>query len=137
MKKFMTFVCAAFAVILMAACSGDSPKSVVEKSIKCLADKDYKGYVDLIYIDEDKNTPEEVEESKKQIAELLEAKLPMAISKTGEIKSYKAVSEEVSEDGKTATVKVSITYEKDGKETEKTEDFKVEKDKSGNWKIKM
>lgn len=137
MKKFMTFVCAAFAVILMAACSGNSPKGVVEKSIKCMVDKDYKGYVDLLYIDEDKHSPEEIEESKKQIVELLEAKMPMALSKTGEIKSYKTVSEEVAEDGNSATVNVSITYEKDGKETEKTEDFKLQKDKSGNWKLKM
>ena len=137
MKKLMTFVCAAFAVIIMAACSSNSPKGVTEKALKCITDKDYKGYAELVYFDEEKVAPEEQAEKRKQLVELLETKMPMVTKQQGELKSFKVTSEEVSDDGTTATVEYASTYEKEGEKKEMTEKVNLKKNKDGKWMLSM
>lgn len=139
MRKIITLVCALFAVIIMAACgSGNSPKAAAEKTIKCLADNDYKGFADLVYIDEDKYSEEEQVEQRKQIAEVLESKFKTYFKATlGEVKSYKVLSVEMSEDGNKASVKMNIVYEKDGKEKEDTNTMDFRKNKAGKWMVSL
>ena len=137
MKKIATFVCAAFAALIMASCSSNSPKGVVEKSMQCMIDKDYKGFVDNIDLNNEKLTPEKVEETKKALTELMETKLPKVAEAKGELKSFKILATEMGEDGNSAVVEVEETYEKDGETKKETEKFEVIKDKEGNWKLKM
>ena len=138
MKKIMTLACAVFAVILMAACGGgNSPKAVAEKSLNCIMDKDFKGYAALIYIDEDRYSAEEQEKQRKEMAELIETKIPMAVEINGELKGFKTTSEVIAEDGNTATVECTTTYDKNGKKKEETEKINLRKNKAGKWMIAM
>lgn len=130
MKKLMSFVLAVFAIIALAACSSNSPKSVAEKAMKSIVDKDYKTYVDLIYFDKAKESPEKVEKAKEQLREMLQGKLEKSIKEKGTIKSYKVVNEEISEDGDKAVVTFEVSYE-DGK-TDSTA-VQLVKDKDGKW----
>lgn len=130
MKKLMSFVLAVFAIIVLAACSSNSPKSVAEKAMKSIVDKDYKTYVDLIYFDKAKESPEKVEKAKEQLREMLQGKLEKSIKEKGAIKSYKVVNEEISEEGDKAVVTFEVSYE-DGK-TDSTA-VQLVKDKDGKW----
>lgn len=130
MKKLMSFVLAVFAIIVLAACSSNSPKSVAEKAMKSIVDKDYKTYVDLIYFDKAKESPEKVEKAKEQLREMLQGKLEKSMKEKGAIKSYKVVNEEISEEGDKAVVTFEVTYE-DGK-TDSTA-VQLVKDKDGKW----
>ena len=111
MKKLMSFVLAVFAIIALAACSSNSPKSVAEKAMKSIVDKDYKTYVDLIYFDKAKESPEKVEKAKEQLREMLQGKLEKSIKEKGASKSYKVVNEEISEEGDKAVVTFEVRYE--------------------------
>lgn len=126
----MSFVLAVFAIIALAACSSNSPKSVAEKAMKSIVDKDYKTYVDLIYFDKAKESPEKVEKAKEQLREMLQSKLEKSIKEKGAIKSYKVVNEEISEEGDKAVVTFEVSYE-DGK-TDSTA-VQLVKDKDGKW----
>lgn len=137
MKKIATFVCAALAAMIMASCSSNSPKGVVKDTMQCIIDKDFKGLVDNMYVDDESLTPEKAEEAKKMYAELLESKYPNMTKKNGKLKSFKVVSEEMSEDGNSAVVEVEETWEKDGEAKTETEKLEVKKDKNGNWKLKL
>ena len=130
MKKLMSFVLAVFAIIALAACSSNSPKSVAEKAMKSIVDKDYKTYVDLIYFDKAKKSPEDVEKAKEQLREMLQGKLEKSIKEKGAIKSYKVVNEEISEEGDKAVVTFEVSYE-DGK-TDSTA-VQLVNDKDGKW----
>lgn len=130
MKKLMSFVLAVFAIIALASCSSNSPKSVAEKAMKSIVDKDYKTYVDLIYFDKAKKSPEDVEKAKEQLREMLQGKLEKSIKEKGAIKSYKVVNEEISEEGDKAVVTFEVSYE-DGK-TDSTA-VQLVKDKDGKW----
>lgn len=138
MKKLMTIVCAIAAAFVMTSCSGNSPKSVAEKQVKCLADKDYKGYTELMYFDDEKMSKEEIEETQKQVAEVLERKAGPIFEQKGKITGCKATSEEISEDGNEATVELNVKSEtKDGKAEEETLTMKLRKNKAGEWKVKQ
>lgn len=126
----MSFVLAVFAIIALAACSSNSPKSVAEKAMKSIVDKDYKTYVDLIYFDKAKKSPEDVEKAKEQLREMLQGKLEKSIKEKGAIKSYKVVNEEISEEGDKAVVTFEVSYE-DGK-TDSTA-VQLVNDKDGKW----
>lgn len=120
---------------MMVACgSSNTPSAVAEKATKCIIDKDFEGYVDMVYISDKNGTDaEKVETQKKQYAAMLEEKVTKGAEKDGKyMKSAKAVSEEISEDGKTATVKLDVKYD-DG--SEETTSMKLRTDDEGNWKV--
>lgn len=137
MKKITTFVCTAFAALIMASCSSNSPKGVVQKYISCFIDKDFEGAVDCMDLSNMDLTPEKEKEYKKEIVSLIETKYPKVIENQGKIKSIEVLSEEVAEDGNSAIVTFKVTSEKDGESKESTEKLKVHKDKNGNWKMEL
>ena len=114
----------------MAGCGGsvddNSPRSVAEKSVECLKNKDFKGYVDLMYFPTDGKKAEEIEQTKTMYVGMLQNKYEEATKKQGAIKSYEFVSEEVKDT--VGTVKIAIAYEN---KTDTT-DVKV-KNKEGKW----
>lgn len=130
MRKLLISAFAIVAACIMAGCGGsvdgNSPRGVAEKSVECLKNKDFKGYVDLMYFPTDGKKAEEVEQTKTMYVGMLQNKYQEATKKDGDIKSYEFVSEEVKDT--TAVVKMAIAYEN---KTDTT-DVKL-KSKEGKW----
>ena len=68
------------------------------------------------------------------LAAMLKEKASKEFEKKDGLKSYETLSEEISEDGNTAKVKMKFIY---GNGTEDTDNIKLRKDDDGNWKIDM
>ena len=137
MKKILSVTMLVMALAMLVACGGGStPSSVVEKSMKCLQDKDYEGYVDLLYIDVKEGEDPEVQ--RNAVVSMIASKADQTLAKKQGIKSYEILSEEVTpaEENKpeTAVVKVKIEY---GDSSTKEETVKLKKDNAGDWKIDM
>lgn len=135
MKKLLSVIVVMAAVVLMAGCGSktDTPSGVAEASIKCIMDKDYKGYVKLMTPANAKEQAEDKDkfkEEQKAMEALLKEKIDKSIEKKGGIKSYEILSEELNEAGDKAKVKVKMIYG-DGSEDEQT--VKTKKDENGKW----
>ena len=132
MKKILFVAVMCLFAVMFSGCGGaKTPKDVAEKSIKCLKNKDYKGYVELVSLkDEAKMSSEELKKSREQMAVLLESKISSEVDKKGGIDSYEIGEETIDEDE--AKVKAMIKYG-DGSEKEST--IKLKKNEDGDWKI--
>lgn len=132
MKKILFVAVMCLFAVMFSGCGGaKTPKDVAEKSIKCLKNKDYKGYVELVSLkDEAKMSSEELKKSREQMAVLLESKISSEVDKKGGIDSYVIGEETIDEDE--AKVKATIKYG-DGSEKEST--VKLKKNEDGDWKI--
>ena len=133
MKKILSVTVLVMALAMLVACGGGStPSSVVEKSMKCLQDKDYEGYVDLLYIDVKEGEDPEVQ--RNAVASMIASKADQTLAKKQGIKSYEILSEEVTpaEENKpeTAVVKVKIEY---GEASTKEETVKMKEDNACDW----
>lgn len=119
---------------IMASCSSgpeNTPKAIAEKSVECLKNKDYEGYVNLMLIDDKGKGAEEVTRAKQMYVGMMKSKYEEKVKKEGEMKSFKFISEDVQDS--TATVKMQLDME------QKTDTMIVslKKDKDGQWKIKQ
>ena len=132
MKKILFVAVMCLFAVMFSGCGGaKTPKDVAEKSIKCLKNKDYKGYVELVSLkDEAKMSSEELKKSREQMAVLLESTISSEVDKKGGIDSYEIGEETIDEDE--AKVKATIKYG-DGSEKEST--VKLKKNEDGDWKI--
>ena len=132
MKKILFVAVMCLFAVMFSGCGGaKTPKDVAEKSIKCLKNKDYKGYVELVSLkDEAKMSSAELKKSREQMAVLLESKISSEVDKKGGIDSYEIGEETIDEDE--AKVKATIKYG-DGSEKEST--IKLKKNEDGDWKI--
>ena len=129
----MTILGVLILTLAMTSCNSNTPIKVAEKSIACIQKGDYEGYVDLIYQKkEEGKDKKEIEDEKQMLVAMMKDKATKKFEKQDGIKSYEALSEEISEDGKTAIVKMKIVMG-DGSET--TDDIKLRKDEDGNWKL--
>ena len=129
----MTVLGVLILTLVMTSCNSNTPTKVAEKSITCIQKGDYEGYVDLIYQKkEEGKDKKEIEDEKQMLVAMMKDKATKKFEKQDGIKSYEALSEEISEDGKTAIVKMKIVMG-DGSET--TDDIKLRKDEDGNWKL--
>ncbi len=130
MRKLLMFAFAIVAACMVASCGGsvdgNSPQGVAEKSVECLKNKDFKGYVDLMYFPTEGKKAEEIEQTKAMYVSMLQNKYQEATKKDGDIKSYSFVSEDVKDT--IATVKMAVVYEN---KTDTT-DVKL-KSKEGKW----
>ena len=107
---------------LMTSCGkghDNTPKGVAIAGVECLADKDYKGYMDLT---------DASKEQKEAMTQMLE-KVGKEGDEKGGMKSYEVVDEKVDEEAGTATVTVKIVY---GNGEEKNNTMKCVK-KDGKW----
>ena len=133
MKKLITILGVLILTLVMTSCNSNTPTKVAEKSSACIQKGDYEGYVDLIYQKkEEGKDKKEIEDEKQMLVAMMKDKATKKFEKQDGIKSYEALSEEISEDGKTAIVKMKIVMG-DGSET--TDDIKLRKDEDGNWKL--
>lgn len=129
----MTILGVLILTLVMTSCNSNTPTKVAEKSIVCIQKGDYEGYVDLIYQKkEEGKDKKEIEDEKQMLVAMMKDKATKKFEKQDGIKSYEALSEEISEDGKTAIVKMKMVMG-DGSET--TDDIKLRKDEDGNWKL--
>ncbi len=134
MKKAFGLLTLCIAVLALTACSGSSPKGVVEKAMQCMQNQDAAGYVNLMYLGEDEEgaNPEEIQKTRELYTTLTD-KAMKAQKEKGGMKSYEILSENVASDGKSATVSVKTVLNND--ETN-TETINLIKTKDG-WKLKV
>ena len=132
MKKLLSIVAVALLTFAFISCSNsNSPEGVATKAMKCLSEKDYEGYVNLMYFKKKAEKKEEMTpEAKQQLVALLQEKAGKKIEKQGGLKEFK-VGEPVI-DGDKAKVPVEVTY---GDGSTKTEEVKVIKTPEGKWML--
>jgi ribonucleotide monophosphatase NagD (HAD superfamily) len=116
----MFVACLVMAVMTSCGSSHEnSPKGLAEAAVECLADKDYKGYMNLTNA---------TDQQKEAMASMLE-KVGQQAEQKGGMKSHEIVDEEIDEEKGTATVTVKILYENGEEEENKMK--MVQKD--GEW----
>lgn len=126
MKKILVAFVIGCMAMVMASCSDNSPKGVALQSVKCMQQKDFKGYIDLI------DMGDATEEQKTSYVAMLQekaAKKPDAF----DVKSFEFVDEQVDEEAGTARVTVKIV---DSKGEERDSPIDLVKNDKGEWKIK-
>lgn len=127
-KLFISMFVAVVAFTLWSCGPANTPSAVAEKACKCVQNEDYEGYVELMDLKETKNQ----ESEKQQFVAMLREKGTKTMEKKQGIKSYKVESEEISEDGNSATVNMKVVY---GDGSEDTSKIKLVKNDKGEWKI--
>ena len=127
-KLFISMFVAVVAFTLWSCGPANTPSAVAEEACKCVQNEDYDDYVELMDLKETKNQ----ESEKQQFVAMLREKGTKTMEKKQGIKSYKVESEEISEDGKSATVNMKVVY---GDGSEDTNKIKLVKNDKGEWKI--
>ncbi len=132
MKKLFAIVMSCVAAIVLSSCIGGAPESktpsdVAKKAMECLQKKDYKGYVDLMDIKaQDGST---VEQTKATYVAMLQNKFQEAEKKSGAMKDFQIVNEEIKDS--TAVVKVAVNYE----QKSDTTNVKLKLTEKDGWKL--
>lgn len=130
-KLFISMFVAVVALTLWSCGPANTPSAVAEEACKCMQNEDYEGYADLMDL---KKSEDGKGVEKEQLAALLREKGTKTMEKKQGIKSYEVLSEEISEDGKSANVKMKIVY---GNGDEDTQKMKLVKNDDGDWKLTM
>ena len=126
MKKLLSIAAVCLFVLTLCSCSStDTPEGVTTKAIKCIVDKDYKGYVDLMYFKKEKT-----DEEKQQLVALIQDKMNKEVEKKEGIKDFNVGTPSVEEN--TAIVPYTINY---GNGDTKEETMKLIKTEDGKWLI--
>lgn len=133
MKKLLS-IFAVVAAIFAVSCGVDAatPSETVVKFYELVATGEYEAAVE--HLSFHATSPEEVEQGKAMIVSLLSEKAAPMLEKKGGFKSIEAISETISEDGKSAKVEVKITY---GNGTEEKQAGDLILDEAGYWKLKL
>ena len=129
-KLFISMFVAVVAFTLWSCGPANTPSAVAEEACKCVQNADYEGYVELMDLKETKNQ----ESEKEQFVAMLREKGTKTMEKKQGIKSYKVESEEISEDGNSAIVKMKVVY---GDGSEDTNKIKLVKNDKGEWKVSL
>lgn len=129
MKKVFYFSLIAMTMFIMAACSSsDGPGDAMKRYSNYLIKGNYEKFVDGIAFRQDA-TPDNLKEQKDALVSMLKEKVAKEYEKMGGLKSIEVLSEEISEDGNTASVKIKQTYG-NGETQEGTQEM-VKRD--GKW----
>ena len=103
-----------------------TPERAAKEFMEAYSKADAKKIMNIIYFDEDKNDPDDVEEDIDNFADYVEKKDITITYKMGKIKE--------STSGKTAKVKVKITMKMDKKDSSSTKIIYLRK-VDGKWKV--
>lgn len=127
MKKLLSMMAVCLMVMALSACGGstNTPEGVTEKAIKCIADKDYKGYVELMHFNKEKSA-----EDMQQIVALIKDKMDKEMDQKKGVKDYKIGTPEITDDK--AVVPYTLTY---GNDETKEDKMKLVKTEDGKWMI--
>lgn len=132
MKK-ISFILAVLAMtFVFAACGGgnSTPKATAETYCESMKSGDFDAIIDMM---DYSGLPEDkVKETKEFTKMMAEEKIGKKLEKTGGIDKWEIGEEKISEDGKSATVKIKFIY-KDGSD-ENTDVHLVSTD--DGWKLK-
>ncbi|MBD9091715.1 MAG: DUF4878 domain-containing protein [Bacteroides oleiciplenus] len=110
MKKVFYFSLMVMTMFVMAACSSSSgPGDSMKKYCNDLIKGNYEKFVDGIALGENV-TSDELKKQKDGLVAMMRDKVSKEYEKMGGLKSIEILSEEISEDGNTATVKIKQTY---------------------------
>ncbi len=126
MKKVLSLAVVCLFVMALCSCgSANSPEGVTTKAIKCIIDKDYEGYVDLMYFKKEKSS-----DDMKQVVSLVKDKMDKEMDEKQGIKDYQVEDAAIEEN--TAVVPYTITY---GNGETKSDKMKLIKTEKGDWMI--
>lgn len=126
-KNLLLSLFSAFVMMILASCGSKTASDKAEEMFGYLQDGDYASYVDCIA---GKDGAKMSAEEKSQMTAMFEEKGEAMLKETQGIKSYEVVSEELSEDGNSATVVVNVVY---GNGDSKEQPTKFSKDENGEW----
>lgn len=132
MKKVIYFSLMIMAIVVMASCSQDTPGKAAAKYCGYVQSGDFDKFVEGIAFDE-KVTPEQAKEQKEGLSALFKEKVAKEFEKKGGLKNTEVISEEISEDGNSAKVKMKYTY---GNGETEDQDMELIK-KDGKWMMYM
>ena len=91
-------------------------------------EKDYEGYLKLVYFKDAQKDPAKLEKTKANFLSLLESKMNQELDKNDGIKEYKITEETVEEDK--AVVKYHLVW---GNGEEKDDEMPLVKTEDGEW----
>ncbi len=129
MKKLVALF-AVVAAFFAVSCGGsDSPGDVAIEVYELVADGKYEKALDKFYVAD----PAAKEEFKSSMLSICEEKMKPQMEAKGGIEKIELVSEEISEDGKSARVTTKITYGDGTSEDERTKMVNVD----GEWLVSM
>lgn len=133
MKKIINlFMMATIFMIAISCNSYDTPTKAMEQYLKVLVDGNYEKFVDGMAFKGDDNE-EERNKAKEEFKALLEDKVQKENDKREGMKGFEIISEQISEDGKTAVVEYKLIY---GDGTEK-KDRQAMINRDGKWMMNM
>ncbi len=101
----MTYGLLVLIAIMVTACSSNTPSGAALKYYNYVKDGNYEKYVEGIAFKEGATA-----EDKAQVVALMKDKADKEYKKKEGISNVEVVSEEMAEDGRTATVKMKVTY---------------------------
>ena len=124
MKKLLSFAAVCLFVLTLCSCSS-ADTSTVTKAIKCIIDKDYEGYINMMTFKKVKS-----DEDKAQLVALVKEKMDKEMEEKQGIKDYEVGAAAIEEN--TAVVPYKITY---GNGDTKEDKMKLTKTEDGKWLI--
>ena len=128
MKKLLSFAAVCLFVLTLCSCSSadtNTPEGTVTKAIKCIIDKDYEGYINMMTFKKVKS-----DEDKAQLVALVKEKMDKEMEEKQGIKDYEVGAAAIEEN--TAVVPYKITY---GNGDTKEDKMKLTKTEGGKWLI--
>jgi hypothetical protein len=128
MKKLLSYAAISLLLLSFVACGHvNTPEGVATAAMQCVVDKDYEGYVDLMYF---KDEQELTKEQRAQLVALVEDKVGDKAEEKGGIKDFKVGVPDL--EGDKGSVPVEVTY---GDESTKKQTIAVIKAPDGEWKL--
>ncbi|WP_298081193.1 DUF4878 domain-containing protein [uncultured Cardiobacterium sp.] len=134
MKKLLQTLCLVFFACILTACGGDSPEKTAKTFFEELFSGDASKAVELIYI------PPEAGDKGAEMAKgkitMMAGEMQAQIKKEGSIDVSTGEVTYTNADKTEATVKITLTGKKNGKEHSETNNVRLIKTDKG-WRIKM
>lgn len=103
MNKLSLILFVSIFVLLFTGCSSDSPRDVVEKSLKCRMKNDVKGLANYIYF-------RDGEDGRQYYIEMAEMRIKRQPTQVESIESFEILDEDIDENKGRAKVTVRMTY---------------------------
>lgn len=134
MKKSLYLGLFMISLFSMFACSPSTPGGAAKKYAECIKEGNYEKFVDGIAMKKQENTDvAKMKEEKEALVAMLKEKGDKQLTKKDGIKTIDIVSENIAEDGNTATVVLKQIYG-NGEEEEQTYHMIKE---DGKWKMNI
>ena len=124
MKKLITGFIACICALVLVSCTSNTPTGKAKAYLEDYKDGNYREFVDHFHFKK-----AVTDEDKQGLANMLEEKGKKSIEEKGSIESYEITSEEIGEDGETATVKSILHYGNGSQEEQNIKLVKID----GQW----